>query len=172
MSDPHLEGLKRHFDLDAFRLSQADVVASVMAGHNTVAVMPTGAGKSICYQLPATLLDGVALIVSPLIALMQDQVDQLTAKGISAAFINSSLTETQRHERMHRLRAGELKLLYVAPERLRSEKPARGAAGPCLSVRRSTKRTAFPQWGHDFRPRTMRSWGAFGRGCGLRARSR
>src|SRR5882762_1977971 len=100
------EGLKQHFGLDAFRPGQADVIESVMQGHNTVSVMPTGAGKSLCYQLPATLLDGVALVVSPLIALMKDQVEQLIGRNIRAAFLNSSLTDAQRIERMNRLRAG------------------------------------------------------------------
>src|SRR5687768_11476347 len=116
-----LEGLEHSFALRAFRPGQLEIIESVMAGQNTVAVMPTGAGKRLCYQLPATLLPGVALVVSPLIALMKNQVEQLTERNIPAAFLNSSLSESQRLERMNRLRAGELKLLYVAPERLRSE---------------------------------------------------
>src|SRR5574340_968132 len=91
-----LPGLKQHFGLDAFRPVQQDVIESVLAGRNTVVVMPTGAGKSLCYQLPAMLLDGVTVVVSPLIALMHDQVEALTARGIRAAFINSTLTDGER----------------------------------------------------------------------------
>src|SRR5271165_6296988 len=109
--------LRRHFGLSAFRTGQADVISSVLAGRNTVVVMPTGAGKSLCYQLPAVLLDGVTVVVSPLIALMKDQVDALAARGISATLINSTISIAEQHHRIRRMRDGEFKLVYIAPER-------------------------------------------------------
>src|SRR5215218_6987499 len=107
---PYLEeaqaGLVRHFGLSEFRTGQAEVISAVLAGRNTVVVMPTGAGKSLCYQLPATVLPGITLVVSPLIALMKDQVEQLNAKQIPATYINSALDESERLERLTQLRQG------------------------------------------------------------------
>src|SRR5262245_53198644 len=104
--------LVRHFGLAEFRPGQAEVIAAVLSGRNAVVVMPTGAGKSLCYQLPAVMLPGVTLVVSPLIALMKDQVEQLSQRGISATFINSSLGELERAERLNRMRSGAYKLVY------------------------------------------------------------
>src|SRR3954469_7777691 len=100
-------GLVRHFGLKEFRPGQAEVVSSVLSGRNAVVVMPTGAGKSLCFQLPATLLPGLTLVISPLIALMKDQVEQLAARGIPSAFINSTLTDLERAERLRKLRDRE-----------------------------------------------------------------
>src|SRR3954452_2862680 len=113
--DEARRGLHQHFALTGFRPGQAEVVSSILEQKNTVVVMPTGAGKSLCYQLPATLLPGVTLVISPLIALMKDQVEQLTQKGIAATFINSTLSELERAERLRQLRASAYKLVYVAP---------------------------------------------------------
>src|SRR6218665_3915060 len=114
------EGLVRHFGLAGFRPGQAQVISSVMSPGNTVVLMPTGAGKSLCYQLPAMILPGVTLVISPLIALMKDQEEQLPPRALPATLINSSLSDMERADRLRRLRAGEYKLIYVAPERFRS----------------------------------------------------
>src|SRR5260370_37117701 len=118
--DEALGALVRHFGLRDFRPGQAEVITAVLSGRNAVVVMPTGAGKSLCFQLPATLLPGVTLVVSPLISLMQDQVEQLLTRGISATFINSTVGELERAARLRSLREGAYKMSYVAPERFRS----------------------------------------------------
>ena len=110
--------LHRYFGFDAFRPGQREVIEAVLAGRSSVAIMPTGGGKSLCYQLPALLSQGVTVVVSPLIALMKDQVDQLHARGIlHSAALNSSLSRAESERRIRRLVGQQLKLLYVAPER-------------------------------------------------------
>ena len=114
------ELLKRYFGYDSFRKGQKDVIDAILSGRDALAVMPTGSGKSICYQVPALLLPGITLVISPLISLMQDQVKSLNEAGIHAAFINSSLTETQIAKALALAARGTYKIIYAAPERLES----------------------------------------------------
>src|SRR3981189_281129 len=109
------EALKQHFGYEAFRKGQEAIVRSVLSGRPTIAILPTGGGKSLCYQLPALLLEGTTVVVSPLVALMKDQVDALRARGIAATFINSSLAESERQERQGALRRGGYRLGGAGP---------------------------------------------------------
>ncbi|HYE14426.1 MAG TPA: DEAD/DEAH box helicase, partial [Pyrinomonadaceae bacterium] len=120
-TDEALAALRKFFGFEGFREGQREVIDAILAGHDTVVVMPTGGGKSLCYQLPALMKDGVTVVVSPLIALMKDQVDALQARGLPATFVNSSLDFEEQKERIAGVRRGAFKLLYVAPERFRSQ---------------------------------------------------